>query len=478
MSELKNKKVLFVIGAIFLLILVIGGTFAYFQIVANNNATTSSISGEGELVGQATLSTNITELKLNLTAEIMHKDNVGKVYYATPTGKAVESSEVTDDNGRYTLATANVTESDVAFDCTYAYDISATTSKEITDGSDENLKVIINDGSFKKTYTLKHLLTGVTHTGKITNLEYGTDKKVTVEAYVENTSDKQNNLSGNEFTITISPKSGEEGFSCDVYNPSSYLYVVNEKTNINDMIKLEVSSTTYLKVSNDILTRDELMGATFSVVLNNDINPILNFEVNENNFIQETNYYYTLGPYFGPTEYFELIYVVFDKVPEDSTVNGYEDPLRNVDPGVYIIYFGDTSDPDFSYNITFVSQNQHSYMLTADTDITNMIKVKYPLYENDENTHLVKVSSDTLSLEELRNCVGGMIDVNGNVANSLLTDDLIFEKENNLIITYGETIGMVIAKESFELDGVTIPEAGIYLLHSPSNFQKIRLILP
>ena len=215
MKETNKNKVLFVVGGILLIILIIGASFAYFQIVANNNATNTTISGEGELVGQGTLSTNISTLKLDITAEMMHDDNVGKKYYATPSGVVVETPTL--GNGRYTLATATITESDVSLDCSYTYDISASVTKEITDGSDEDLKVVITEATgTSTTYTLKQLLTGITHTGKIKRLTYGRDQIIQIEAYIENTSDIQNNLSGNSYTITITPKSGSEGFSCDV----------------------------------------------------------------------------------------------------------------------------------------------------------------------------------------------------------------------------------------------------------------------
>ena len=89
-----------------------------------------------------------------------------------------------------------ITESEVALDCSYTYDISATTTNTITDSSDEDLKVIITetDGT-RITYTLKQLLSGVTHTGKIKRLTYGRDQTIQIEAYIENTSDTQNNLS-------------------------------------------------------------------------------------------------------------------------------------------------------------------------------------------------------------------------------------------------------------------------------------------
>ena len=46
-NETNKNKILFVVRGILLAILVIGASFTYFQIVANNNATNTTISGEG-----------------------------------------------------------------------------------------------------------------------------------------------------------------------------------------------------------------------------------------------------------------------------------------------------------------------------------------------------------------------------------------------------------------------------------------------
>ena len=43
---------------------------------------------------------------------------------------------------------------------------------------------------------------------------YQEDQNIIIEAYIENTSDTQNNLSGNEFIITFTPKNENEGLSC------------------------------------------------------------------------------------------------------------------------------------------------------------------------------------------------------------------------------------------------------------------------
>ena len=220
-NENKKKEItLAILGGLFLLILVIGAAYSYFQVVANNNTSATTITGNSELVGQATLTTNISALKLNITAEMMHSSNVNTTYYATESGVPVTTP--TEGSGIYTLATASITESEVTVDCSYSYDISATTSKTITDGSDANYKVVITESNGTETaYTLAEIISGVTHTGKINKLAYGTNQTIKIKAYVTNTQSIQNDLSGNTIAITITPKSGTEGFSCDTTRPTA-----------------------------------------------------------------------------------------------------------------------------------------------------------------------------------------------------------------------------------------------------------------
>ena len=214
-NENKKKEItLAILGGFFLLILVIGAAYSYFQVVANNNTSATTITGNSELVGQATLTTNISALKLNITAEMMHSSNVNTTYYATESGVPVTTP--TEGSGIYTLATASITESEVTVDCSYSYDIIATTSKTISDGSDANYKVVITESNGTETaYTLAQIISGVTHTGKINKLAYGTNQTIKIKAYVTNTESIQNDLSGNTIAITITPKSGNSGFSCD-----------------------------------------------------------------------------------------------------------------------------------------------------------------------------------------------------------------------------------------------------------------------
>ena len=217
METNENKKkeiILAILGGLFLLILVIGAAYSYYQVVANNNTNTTTITGNSELVGQATLTTNISVLKLNITLEMMNGSNVNTTYYATESGVPVTTP--TEGSGIYTLATASITESEVPVDCSYSYDISATTSKTITDGSDANYKVVITESNgTETTYTLNQILSGVTYTGKINKLAYGTNQTLKIKAYLTNTESTQSDFAGNTIAIIVTPKSGDSGFSCD-----------------------------------------------------------------------------------------------------------------------------------------------------------------------------------------------------------------------------------------------------------------------
>ena len=216
MKEQKKQIIFMIIAISFILILVIGASFAYFQIITNENLLTTNTTGSTDLMPKGAIVTNIGMLKLNITAEMMHKEKEGTTYYATEDGIPVTSA--TEGSGRYTLATISLLNDAYPAQCTYVFDISATTSKEINDGSDADVIVkIIETNGKENNYTLTQLLKGITHTGIIKNLTYEQNQKIKIEAYVINTGSVQNDLSGNTIAITIAPKEQKEGFSCEIY---------------------------------------------------------------------------------------------------------------------------------------------------------------------------------------------------------------------------------------------------------------------
>ena len=208
----KKQKTSLIIGLVFLILLIVGATYAYFQIDVNTSLTDSTISAETNKYGTATIKTDTTKLYLKLTNDLMGIDYLNQTYYAN----SDSSGTPLTDNPNYTLATASLADGDLAVDCTYNFKVTATVTKTITDGSDESVKITI--GSTTK--TLKELTTagtnGVIVNGKISNLKVGTNKSINISSSVTNTTSSQLGLGGNVYTITVEPyTSGNiKSFSC------------------------------------------------------------------------------------------------------------------------------------------------------------------------------------------------------------------------------------------------------------------------
>ena len=208
----EKKKQLIVVAFTFALLLLIGGTYAYFSINATSDKTGAKVSGKAANNGNPVLQTKTSKLYLNLDANLMSQANAGKTYYANEN----ESGLALETNPNYTLATASLPEGDEALDCTYNYKVTATVTTPITDNSDSDVKVVVGD----KTMTLKELTTagttGIIVSGEIKNLTKGNSVSIPLTSSVTNTANTQDKLVGNSYTIKIEPyTSGDtKAFSC------------------------------------------------------------------------------------------------------------------------------------------------------------------------------------------------------------------------------------------------------------------------
>ena len=207
-----NKKQLIVVAFTFALLLLIGGTYAYFSINATSDKTGAKVTGKANNLGNPTMQIKTSKLYLNLDANLMSQANAGKTYYANEN----ESGLALETNPNYTLATAQLPEGDEALDCTYNYKVTATVTTPITDNSDSDVKVVVGD----KTMTLKELTTagtnGIIVSGEIKNLTKGQSVSIPLTSSVTNTANTQDKLVGNSYTIKIEPyTSGDKkAFSC------------------------------------------------------------------------------------------------------------------------------------------------------------------------------------------------------------------------------------------------------------------------
>ena len=217
----EKKKQLIVVALVFALLLLIGGTYAYFSINATSDKTGAKVAGKANNLGNPTMQIKTSKLYLNLDANLMSQANAGKTYYANEN----ESGLALETNPNYTLATAQLPEGDEVLDCTYNYKVTATVTTPITDNSDSDVKVIVGD----KTMTLKELTTagtnGIIVSGEIKNLTKGQSVSIPLTSSVTNTANTQDNLVGNSYTIKIEPyTSGDKkAFSCKLHEPGSVL---------------------------------------------------------------------------------------------------------------------------------------------------------------------------------------------------------------------------------------------------------------
>ena len=217
----EKKKQLIVVAFTFALLLLIGGTYAYFSINATSDKTGAKVAGKANNLGNPTMQIKTSKLYLNLDANLMSQANAGKTYYANEN----ESGLALETNPNYTLATAQLPEGDEALDCTYNYKVTGTVTTPITDNSDLDVKVVVGD----KTMTLKELTTagtnGIIVSGEIKNLTKGQSVSIPLTSSVTNTSSTQDKLVGNSYTIKIEPyTSGDtKAFSCKLHADSTPL---------------------------------------------------------------------------------------------------------------------------------------------------------------------------------------------------------------------------------------------------------------
>ena len=211
MENNKKRNIFFIIGVLCLLILVIGASFAYYHLHYYNNTNSTTIGGGTGSIGQPYLVTNVASLNLNLTKEMMNNSNIGKKYYATESGTPVTSSSL--NNGNYKYATVSLIGSSIPVDCSYSYNISLTTSKNVD--NIPGLKVaIIEENGTRVEYSYEDLqyFSGINHESIFRGITQDSEKSNYIEMYIENTNEDQSALIDNELNLEISPGP----FSCSV----------------------------------------------------------------------------------------------------------------------------------------------------------------------------------------------------------------------------------------------------------------------
>ena len=229
MKKLEKKQIAVLIF-VFALLLLVGGTYAYFSINASNDKTGAKVTGSATKEGNPTMQTMTKHLFLNLDASLMSQANAGKTYYAN----SDESGLALTTNPNYTLAIADLPEGDEILDCTYNYKVTATVQTAITDGSDADVNVVVGD----RTLTLKEITdagdTGIIVSGEFRNLVAGTSQRIGISSSVTNTSKVQDSLVGNIYTIKVEPYNNGDtkAFSCKLHKDLTFAQDLIENYNL------------------------------------------------------------------------------------------------------------------------------------------------------------------------------------------------------------------------------------------------------
>ena len=201
-----KKKYIIILSIIGVLIILVGGTYAYFNINTSVSSNGAKVTGTVNDLGTPTIKTVTSNLYLNLNGGLMSEDKAGTTYFANSDSSGTALTE----NPNYTLAEISLTNGTKVLDCTYNFKVTATVNKSITDGSDSDIKVEVAG----KKMTLKELLdagtTGIIISGKVKNLTNGDKKIIVASSSVTNTENLQDDLVDNSYTITIAPYTNGE----------------------------------------------------------------------------------------------------------------------------------------------------------------------------------------------------------------------------------------------------------------------------
>ena len=207
----KKQKRLFIVGLVFLLLLVVGASYAYFAVTTINNFGTSTINATAGGIGTVTLDGSNASLSMSLTAVDMVQGNDDITYYASASGKTTTPTTVT-------LGTASVspTSDTNYYHCTYTLNVTHTGSTDMytvfssaANKSDGQIILTINgeDYDFYDGWPTSNEVSGEFY------IKGTQTKDITAGFRIINDSDiNQNYLAGSDIQISISLKNNT--FSC------------------------------------------------------------------------------------------------------------------------------------------------------------------------------------------------------------------------------------------------------------------------
>ncbi len=223
-SNQDKKKIIItlVVGAVTLLVAIVGATYAYFQVNTTNNNTNSNVTVKTGKPGTATLKSGVSDLHIILNNSDMSLTNANKEYYADDTKNYVEN----ETEGIHTISNVEITDgdSDISYKCTASVEVSLTTS---AGSMGEALKVgdvLLNvEGQEIDLYNVKE--SNPTTVNLNFNIIGNNTKKINAYAKLINKKESQNYLSGRQLKVNITSKN----LDCEVIVPDPKIAFLRSK---------------------------------------------------------------------------------------------------------------------------------------------------------------------------------------------------------------------------------------------------------
>lgn len=212
-----NTLMLTGISIVFIALLIISASFAYFMVTASNNSSTTKINATVEDIGSVAIESTKKILTMNLSGLQMMQLGKDVPYYASNTGTTtIDTSEV--------LGTIKAT-GEGTFDCDYKLEIKASSNSSESNlytkfqnmtGKSTNqivFSITTSEGTTDYDFNTKDLFP-IEYVGKASGLVDGNSpENISAKLKVVNkTGVVQDDLENGDITLSISVKS----FKCDL----------------------------------------------------------------------------------------------------------------------------------------------------------------------------------------------------------------------------------------------------------------------
>lgn len=218
-TKVTRKQIItLIVPAIFLLILVIGATYAYYNVQSGNNSSTHSLFTSVEKAGSVSLVNNTKDLHIRLTALNMQQGNGVNELWATNTSANYDEEEIPREIAKATVIGG---EDDERYTCTFTLNIDI--DGDMADYLEEGDGLIKFSGLAEFEYDLNDVT--ATRTITINNLSGKNREQILyVSAKINNKTTNQDYLQGRSLEIEIT----NSDFSCAIQTaPGEHVYAVN-----------------------------------------------------------------------------------------------------------------------------------------------------------------------------------------------------------------------------------------------------------